>query len=398
MRRHSDPEASPRRETELHWREIGTITSTVVPDHSADFTTKGIPISIRGISKHYGSLKALDRVDLNVNSGEFVTLLGPSGSGKTTLLMALAGFILPTEGSIKFGDQEVVTLPPNKRNVGVVFQNYALFPHMSVEQNVAYPLRVRRSPRAVTAARVKDVLSLVHLSELADRRIDQLSGGQRQRVALARAIVFHPRILLMDEPLSALDKSLREEMQIEIRQLQRSLGITTVSVTHDQREALTMGDRVAVLNHGRLVQVDTPEQLYAMPTSSFVAGFVGETTLLKVKIIGSAPHLFGKPLKTRHQVPQKGSNFHLVLRAERLDILDNEEQIDHNIFTGKVGEIVYQGDTILIHVTLCDDSTIVVRRPAPRGHQTFTLGLGDVVRIGLHAADTIIVPEDHQVS
>src|SRR5262245_40557932 len=215
---------------------------------SLDFRTNqaGLPVTIAGLTKSYGSVVALDNSDLDISGGEFVTLLGPSGSGKTTLLMAVAGFIRPNAGSIRFGSTEVIATPPHTRDTGLGFQSYALFPHMSVKQNVGYPLRLRRVPRREIETRIMQALEMVRLAELADRSIDQLSGGQRQRVALARAIVFRPRILLMDEPLSALDKNLREQMQVEIRHLQRQLGITTISVTHDQREAMTMADRVAV--------------------------------------------------------------------------------------------------------------------------------------------------------
>lgn len=357
-------------------------------------TSSGLPITIRGLSKSYGPVHALDGIDLDIRAGEFVTLLGPSGSGKTTLLMALAGFIRPTAGSIRFGGREVVTLQPHKRNVGVVFQSYALFPHMNVSRNVGYALRVRGVPAAEIGRRVHEALSLVRLGELADRHIHQLSGGQKQRVALARAIVFHPSILLMDEPLSALDKNLREEMQIEIRQLQRHLGITTVSVTHDQREALTMADRVAVLNHGRLAQVDSPERLYSAPANSFVAGFVGESTLLDTEISSGVAYLFGQPLKTRHPVPRGAARSYLVFRAEKIEIRQASEPGDYNTFTGRVRDVVFQGDTILIYVVLKDGRTVTIRRPSARAGHGAALQVGLEIVIGLHAEDTLIVPDE----
>ncbi len=241
--------------------------------------TDALPIAIRGVTKTYGRVHALDDVDLDIRSGEFLTLLGPSGSGKTTLLMVLAGFTRPDRGSVKFGEREVIRTPPHLRDVGMVFQNYALFPHMSVAGNVAYPLRMRGTPKAEIGRRVEQALEVVQLGGYGERRIDQLSGGQKQRVALARAIVFEPRILLMDEPLSALDKKLRDRMQIELRHLHDRLGMTTVYVTHDQREALTMSDRIAVINHGRLMQLDTPERIYDRPANRFVADFIGEFRL-----------------------------------------------------------------------------------------------------------------------
>jgi putative spermidine/putrescine transport system ATP-binding protein len=224
---------------------------------------RSLPIKVANVGKRYGSVAVLDDVSLDIAAGEFVTLLGPSGSGKTTLLNIIAGFTRLDGGQVYFGDEDVSLLPAHKRNLGVVFQNYALFPHLSVAENVAFPLRARRVDRAAREDRVARALELVRLPGYGNRGIHQLSGGQRQRVALARAVVFDPKIILMDEPLSALDKQLREEMQIELRHLHAKLGATTVYVTHDQREALTMSDRVAVLKNGRLVQFDAPEGLYA---------------------------------------------------------------------------------------------------------------------------------------
>uniref|UniRef100_UPI002FCA56A5 ABC transporter ATP-binding protein n=1 Tax=Bosea sp. (in: a-proteobacteria) TaxID=1871050 RepID=UPI002FCA56A5 len=229
-------------------RQSGDHERPQVAAVAAAGSATALPIAIRRLSKAYGVVPVLDEIDLDVRPGEFLTLLGPSGSGKTTLLMAIAGFLRPDKGSIRFGEREVVRLAPHKREIGMVFQNYALFPHMDVARNVGFPLRLRRVAAAEIARRVEAALEMVQLGGFGGRRIDQLSGGQRQRVALARAIVFEPRIILMDEPLSALDKQLRERMQIELRQLHERLGTTTVYVTHDQREALTMSDRVAILD------------------------------------------------------------------------------------------------------------------------------------------------------
>ena len=240
-------------------------------------------VEIRRASKTYGAVRALDDVSLNIAPGEFVSLLGPIGSGKTTLLGILGGFVQPCSGSIHVGDRDVTFMPPHRRDIGVVFQNYALFPHMSVGENVAFPLRARHLPKAEWPDKVRDALAMVGLGGYEGRGIAQLSGGQRQRVALARAIVFEPRLILMDEPLSALDKQLRETMQIELRELHRRIGATIIYVTHDQREALTMSDRVAILKDGRLVQIDTPERLHDSPANSFVASFIGEASLLPVR-------------------------------------------------------------------------------------------------------------------
>ncbi|WP_133123693.1 ABC transporter ATP-binding protein, partial [Methylobacterium frigidaeris] len=213
-----------------------------------------IGVSIRNATRRYGAFTALDDVSLDVAPGEFLSLLGPSGSGKTTLLGILGGFTVPSSGSVHFGEADVTFVPPHKRGIGVVFQNYALFPHLSVAENVAFPLRARREPKGTWGRRVAEALAMVELAGYEDRAISQLSGGQRQRVALARAIVFRPRLILMDEPLSALDKQLRESMQIELRRLHRQLEATIIYVTHDQREALTMSDRIAILRGGRLAQ------------------------------------------------------------------------------------------------------------------------------------------------
>ena len=239
-----------------------------------------LAIRIESLSKRYVNLAVLDDISLDVRPGEFLTLLGPSGSGKTTLLMAIAGFVRPDAGHIYVEQQDMVRLPPNKRDIGVVFQNYALFPHMSVLENVVYPLSIRRVAKPEARRRAMDALALVQVESMADRTIAALSGGQRQRVALARAMVFRPRLMLMDEPLSALDKNLRELMQFEIRRLHDQLGITTIYVTHDQREALTMSDRIAVMRNGKIEQIDTPEQIYLRPGSPFVAEFMGEANIL----------------------------------------------------------------------------------------------------------------------
>ncbi|HET7527200.1 MAG TPA: ATP-binding cassette domain-containing protein, partial [Burkholderiaceae bacterium] len=223
---------------------------------------------------------AVDDLNLHIEAGEFLTLLGPSGSGKTTTLMLLAGFERPNSGRIRLDGRPIEALPPHKRNMGVVFQSYSLFPHMTVAQNVAFPLSVRKVAADEARARVAAALAKVHLQDYAQRRPQQLSGGQQQRVALARALVFEPRLVLMDEPLSALDKKLREQMQLEIRRLHRELGVTMVYVTHDQSEAMTLSDRVAVFNCGRVEQLATPKQLYDAPANPFVAGFLGDNNMI----------------------------------------------------------------------------------------------------------------------
>ena len=242
-------------------------------------------ISLEKLSKHYGTVKAIDDVSLAVAPGEFITLLGPSGSGKTTVLMAIAGFVAPSHGIIRLDGVPITDRPPESRNFGVVFQGYALFPHMSVAENVAYPLRVRRRPKGETAERVKAALDLVQLGPLADRMPPQLSGGQQQRVALARALVFEPQVLLLDEPMSALDKKLRAELQLELRDLHRRLGATFINVTHDQEEAIIMSDRIAIMRDGRVIQLGAPKELYERPATRFVADFLGKSNFLSGKVM-----------------------------------------------------------------------------------------------------------------
>ncbi|PWR21722.1 ABC transporter ATP-binding protein [Zavarzinia compransoris] len=247
-------------------------------------TAAGRDIRLYGLSKFYGPFKALDDIDLTIAPGEFLTLLGPSGSGKSTLLMALAGFVEPSHGDIFVGGRSITALAPEKRNFGVVFQGYALFPHMSVAENVAYPLKVRGLDRPLIEAKVAEALALVQLDALAKRLPKQLSGGQQQRVALARALVFSPEVLLLDEPMGALDKKLRHDLQIELRQLHRKLGRTFVNVTHDQEEAMAMSDRIAIMRAGRIVQLGAPRDLYDLPETRFVADFLGKSNFIAGRV------------------------------------------------------------------------------------------------------------------
>jgi putative spermidine/putrescine transport system ATP-binding protein len=357
--------------------------------------TRSLPIRIKSLTKRYGSVTALDAVDLDVEAGEFITLLGPSGSGKTTLLMILAGFVRPDVGSIGVDGHEIVLTPPNKRNIGMVFQNYALFPHMNVFGNVAFGLRQRRVPEAEIRYRVHQVLDLVQLHNLSERRIDQLSGGQKQRVALARAIVFEPRILLMDEPLSALDKKLREQMQIELRRLHRTLGVTTIYVTHDQREAITMSDRIAVMNHGRVVQLDTPKNLYSGPRTRFVAEFIGESSLLPVAIDRRGVVFQDRVLRSSCPAVPGHSKAWLVIRPERLLLLgQGQSNPSLNVFEGQVAEVVYQGESILLYAALGDGSQLAARLYIRDETLTRLPHVGATIRLGINPEDTAIVYED----
>ncbi|MCA1971349.1 MAG: ABC transporter ATP-binding protein [Caenispirillum sp.] len=351
-------------------------------------------INIRDVRKTYGSFVALDSVGLDIAPGEFLTLLGPSGSGKTTLLMILAGFIRPEAGSIQVDGEEILRKPPHLRDIGMVFQNYALFPHMTVAENVGYPLKLRKVKPDARRERAREALALVQLDHLMDRRIDQLSGGQRQRVALARAIVFEPKILLMDEPLSALDKKLREQMQIELKHLHDRLNMTTVYVTHDQREALTMSDRVAVMNQGRILQVAPPRDLYERPANRFVADFVGESNFLPVRYDNGTASLDGRPLRLGDLPPAGGAGYSLLLRPEKLDIVGDETDPDYNLLDGTVDEVVYQGETMLVYVTLADGQRIALRRGTRQRALELVPEVGRPVRLGLHPEDTVLVAEE----
>jgi putative spermidine/putrescine transport system ATP-binding protein len=359
---------------------------------SIDTASRASPVAIHNVVKQYGHVHALDDVSLAVEAGEFVTLLGPSGSGKTTLLMVLAGFVRPNGGSLRIGDTEVVRLPPHKREIGMVFQNYALFPHMNVGQNVAYPLRLRGIAKPEIAKRVERVLALVQLEDYADRRVDQLSGGQRQRVALARAIVFEPRILLMDEPLSALDKQLRERMQIEIRRLHDRLGMTTIAVTHDQREALTMSDRVAVLHQGKLVQFDAPRRLYERPVNRFVAEFIGESSFIPVGVDAGAAVYAGTRLMTA-EPPSAGRSALLLVRPEKLVLATRPLGPDFNRFDGVVEDAVFQGESVLLTVRLAGGHEIHTRIPNRRLDCRGIPEAGSAISLGIAAADSLLVPD-----
>ncbi len=357
---------------------------------------ESVPISISGLAKTYGSFAALKDVSLDVGAGEFLSVLGPSGSGKTTMLMMLAGFVGADRGSIRFGGREVTSLAPHKRDIGMVFQNYALFPHMTVGENVGFSLRYRRISGETASGRIADALKMVHLSGFEGRSINQLSGGQRQRVALARAIVFNPAILLMDEPLSALDKKLREEMQIELRQLQQRLGITTIYVTHDQREALSMSDRIAVMNHGAIEQIGTPSEIYDNPKSLFIAQFMGESQCLRIRTVEGDALLGDRTLRTRGGPLKFGPSEHafLVVRPEKLVVLKPGESPDEmNVLEGRIASSLFQGESIVLNTELDTGDTVTLRIASNQLARCSLPRPGDRVRLGLHSHDTIILPD-----
>jgi putative spermidine/putrescine transport system ATP-binding protein len=353
----------------------------------------GESVEIRFASKSYGAVRALDNVSLSVAPREFVSLLGPSGSGKTTLLGLLGGFIQPSSGSIHFGDRDVTFLPPHKRDIGVVFQNYALFPHMSVGENVAFPLRARRLPKSSWPEKVRAALAMVGLAGYEARGVAQLSGGQRQRVALARAMIFEPRLILMDEPLSALDKQLRESMQIELRELHKRIGATIIYVTHDQREALTMSDRVAILKDGRLVQIDKPERLHDHPADSFVASFIGEASLLPVRRIDSCSVALGPAILRSARAVPDGDALMLAVHSEKLLIDDGSSDGACNRLTGTVTDVVYQGESLRVFIALPDGTALSLRQPSHHEAYRRIPALGGPITVTLHAEDTIIVPK-----
>ena len=351
-------------------------------------------ISIKNVTKKYDEFYALKDISLDITSGEFMTLLGPSGSGKTTLLMVLAGFTNPDYGSVKFGEEEVILKPPHLRGIGMVFQNYALFPHMTVAQNVGYPQKLRGVSKAETSRTVDEALETVKLGGLGHRRVDELSGGQRQRVALARAIVFKPKILLMDEPLSALDKKLREEMQIELRQLHDTLNMTTVYVTHDQKEALTMSDRITVINGGELMQLGTPNEIYEHPENGFIADFIGESTLLPVQVKNSKATIGETEINVAQPLDKDG-NFSLVVRPEKVFLAPSKKKKDENYYNGTLLDSIFQGESQLLVIELetagAEAQELRVRIPNQSVTDKALPAIGEKVTIALKVADSYVV-------
>jgi putative spermidine/putrescine transport system ATP-binding protein len=359
-----------------------------------DPMTPGASVDVVGVTKRYGTaLPAVDRLDLHVEPGEFLTLLGPSGSGKTTTLNMVAGFVEPTEGEICMDGTEISGLPPHRRKIGMVFQHYALFPHMTVAQNIGYPLRQRKVPKKEIARAVSASLERVQLTRYASRLPRELSGGQQQRVAVARATVFEPRLLLMDEPLGALDKKLREALQLSFKQLHRDLGITMMYVTHDQEEALVMSDRIAVFNEGRIEQLGSATDLYERPSSRFVASFLGQSNMLD----GTARHLQGRTVvSTEQHVLQGcpsdvvgGAGATLVVRPERTCVLRDGDARGVNVVRGQVRDIVYLGATSKLVVDLGTEATWTVALAAT---ETDVPSIGSMVELSFAPEDALVVP------
>ena len=329
-------------------------------------------VRFRGVQKTYdGRSLIVRKLDLDIQRGEFLTLLGPSGSGKTTTLMMLAGFESPSAGEILLDGKLINHMPPHKRNFGMVFQNYALFPHMTVTDNVAYPLTVRKVPKQDIAERVRKALATVRLDKLGARYPAQLSGGQQQRVALARALVFEPQLVLMDEPLGALDKQLREHMQLEIKQLHQELGVTFVFVTHDQSEALTMSDRVAVFDQGEIQQCASPAQLYEAPANEFVAHFIGENNQLVGEVVEHYEGVCQVRLPdgnvvgaTPVNLPLSAGRASLAIRPERLELLapDAVPLPGHSCIEARVEQTIYLGDHVRVRVVPSGQAPMTIKR------------------------------------
>jgi putative spermidine/putrescine transport system ATP-binding protein len=333
-------------------------------------------LELIGLSKRYGDHAAVTGVTLDVADGEFLVLLGPSGCGKTTTLRMIAGLIEPSGGSVHIGGSDVTYLPPWRRNTGMVFQSYALFPHMTVFENVAFGLEMRKLDKAQVEARAREALRLVRLEGFAERLPRQLSGGQQQRVALARSLAIRPDVLLLDEPLSNLDAKLREEVRIEIRELQRQLGLTTIMVTHDQEEALTVADRLVVMAEGEIRQIGSQRDLYERPADRFVASFVGRSTFLdgRVTVPGEFETLGGLHLRCRGGNP---GNAALLLRPERLSLAANGMD---NRLTGRVEFVSYLGAVLELHVRLSPADRVVVQ--LANRHDAAAPAVGDDVEVG----------------
>jgi len=327
-----------------------------------------------------GRTLVVRNLNLDIAKGEFLTLLGPSGSGKTTTLLMLAGFEAATHGEITLAGRPINRVPPHKRGIGMVFQNYALFPHMTVNENLAFPLQVRHLSRAEIEARVKKVLDMVELPQMGNRRPAQLSGGQQQRVAVARALVFEPELVLMDEPLGALDKQLREQMQFEIKRIHETIGVTVVYVTHDQGEALTMSDRIAVFNNGAIEQLSTPTELYENPQSAFVARFIGENNRIAGTIRSLNGATCGVEVAGGHLLEALKVNFTETGRRTTLSIRPERVEIDPqaadiaNRLTGTVAGIIYLGDHVRVHVKVPGSDDFVVKAPNKDGTAQFKAG------------------------
>ena len=353
-------------------------------------------VELEKVVKRYGDVTAVDGVDLEVREGEFLSLLGPSGCGKTTTLRMIAGFINPTSGVIRIQGENVLGLPPEKRDIGIVFQNYAIFPHMNVFENISFGLRMRKVPRDEIEKRVKRALQQVGLAGYENRYQRELSGGEQQRVALARVLVTEPRILLLDEPLSALDRKLRDEMRFWIKDLQRQFQITSIYVTHDQGEAMIVSDRIAVMNRGRIEQVGTPQEIYERPRTRFVADFIGEANIFSARVVGLDQDYASLEVGGFHLLAPKregisvGDAVSVVVRPERVLVGPEATGERINRLNGTVKNVTYEGATIRYQVVLSDGTVVTAELPNRPDRQM--LLAGDEVDIGWHPeSGTILV-------
>ena len=350
----------------------------------------GYQLELHNVIKLFGNVKAVDNVSLDIEHGEFLTLLGPSGSGKTTTLNMIAGFEIPTNGEILLENEDITTVAPNNRGIGMVFQNYALFPHMTVFDNIAFPLKMRKIPSDKIRKMTREALELVKLPGFESRYPHQLSGGQQQRIALARAIVFQPKILLMDEPLGALDKKLRDHMRLEIKHLQESLNITVIYVTHDQEEALTMSDRIAIMNYGKIIQLDTPVELYESPENLFVADFIGESNFLQGRVAevngdsASIETRQGLKVWVRQRTRiEPNEEISVAVRPEKIQILSGENNDQSEIvnrYTGKIEEIVYVGEARIYRISLAPE--VIINAKVQSGPDVQKYDIGDSIVVG----------------
>ena len=340
-------------------------------------------VKLERVVKHYGNVVALREMDLEIQEGEFLTLLGPSGCGKTTTLRLVAGFIEPTQGTIYLGNDDVTYVPPQKREIGMVFQDYALFPHMTIEDNIGFGLKERGAGKEEIRGRVGELLDLIHLPGVQDRYPAELSGGQAQRVAVARAVAYAPRVLLMDEPLGALDLKLREAMQIELRRIQQELKITTVYVTHDQGEAMNMSDRIVVMNLGLIEQTGSAEDIYNNPRTKFVADFIGSINFLPAKIVGDdGEWSVAETVGAKVKVPKSGASSSsgevaIALRPERLELVANGGD-GLNVVPGTISNKIFNGNLMRVFVDVGAEEPVVVELPPAevRGET------GDPVNVG----------------
>lgn len=355
-------------------------------------------VSLRNLNKHYGDFAAVDNISLDIKDGEFLTFLGSSGSGKSTTLSMLAGFETPSSGEILVNGQSLVNVPPHKRDIGMVFQRYSLFPHLSVRDNIAFPLQIRKLAAAERERRVDAMLKLVQLDKFAHRRPSQLSGGQQQRVAIARALVYEPRILLMDEPLGALDKKLREDLQDELRQLHRRLGITIVYVTHDQEEAMRLSQRIAIFSHGKIVGLGSGYDLYQNPPNAFVASFLGNSNFLRLKAQGNAAASFeGQPLSIRLTAGlQTEQDVLLMVRPEKALALSVAQAAEEPLAAGwnqvsaNVVEVLFLGESQTCSVVTSGGTSMTVKALSAAG---MPLKAGDPVRVRWATADACVYTE-----